>query len=90
MKVFEAIDSMRRLTEKGETFSVGFMSYSYEKNTSKGFIRIEKAKLRKQHTKERNRFTDYMLQFLDTSTMEYASCWQPLLLEFNDNELELT
>ena len=55
-----------------------------------GFVRIEKAKLRKQHTKERNRFTDYMLQFLDTSTMEYASCWQPLLLEFNDNELELT
>ena len=80
---------MRRLTEQGQTFSVAFMSYSYEQDKSQGFVRIENAKLRKQHTKERNRFNDYMLQFLNVDTMEYASCWQPLLMEFNDIELEL-
>lgn len=80
---------MRQLSAEGKSFSFGFMSYSYERRRSDGVIRVEHARLRKQSRKENNRFADYMLNYIDLDTMEYASCWQPLLLEFNGEELEL-
>lgn len=80
---------MRRKTEQGECFSFSFMSFSYERRKSDGIIKIERAKLRKQSRKEKNRFADYMLNFIDMDTMEYGMCWQPLLLEFDGHELEL-
>lgn len=89
MVIYEAINEMRRCSERGESFSFAFMSYSYERRKSDGIVKIERARLRKQSRKENNRFSDYMLNFIDMDTMEYKMCWQPLLLEFNGHELEL-
>ncbi|RHA57618.1 hypothetical protein DW932_18065 [Bacteroides intestinalis] len=89
MEVYEAINEMRRCSERGESFSFAFMSYSYERRKSGGIVKIERARLRKQSRKENNRFADYMLNFIDLDTMEYGMCWQPLLLEFNGHELKL-
>lgn len=89
MKVYEAINEMRAKTERGESFSFAFMSYSYERKKSDGIVKVERAKLRKQSRKENNRFADYMLNFIDLNTLEYGMCWQPLLLEFDGHELEL-
>nr|DAH22424.1 MAG TPA: hypothetical protein [Caudoviricetes sp.] len=89
MEVYEAINEMRRCSERGESFSFAFMSYSYERRKSGGIVKIERARLRKQSRKENNRFADYMLNFIDLDTMDYEMCWQPLLLEFNGHELEL-
>lgn len=80
---------MRACSERGESFSFSFMSYSYERRKSDGIVKIEHARLRRQSRKENNRFADYMLNFIDLDTMEYGMCWQPLLLEFNGEELEL-
>ena len=80
MDVYEAINEMRRKTEQRESFSFAFMS---------GIVKIERARLRKQSKKENKRFADYMLNFIDLDTMEYGMCWQPLLLEFNGNDLDL-
>lgn len=90
MEIYEAIRQMKEKSERGEVFSFAFMSYSYERNKSQGIIKIEHARLRKQSTLETNRFADYMLNFIDTDTLEYGMCWQMLLLEFDGNELELT
>lgn len=89
MNIYEAINEMRRCSERGESFSFAFMSYSYERRKSDGIVKIERARLRKQSKKENNRFADYMLNFIDLDAIEYGMCWQPLLLEFNDHELEL-
>lgn len=90
MDVWKAITEMRACTERGESFSFSFMSFSYDRKKSDGIIRIERAKLRKQSRSETNRFSDFMLNFYNIDTLEYGSCWQPLLLEFNGEELELT
>ena len=90
MKIYEAIDRMRALSEKGKSFSFSFMSYSYERRKSDGIVYVERARLRRQSRKENNRFADYMLNFIDLDAMEYGMCWQPLLLEFNGFELELS
>lgn len=89
MNVFSAIDRMRQLSSEGKSFSFSFMSYSYERRKSDGVVHVEHARLRKQSRKENNRFSDYMLNFINLDTMEYGTCWQPLLLDFNDIELEL-
>lgn len=90
MNVFSAIDRMRQLSSEGKSFSFSFMSYSYERRRSDGVVHVEHARLRKQSRKENNRFADYMLNFIDMDTMEYGTCWQPLLLEFDGIELELS
>lgn len=90
MKVYEAIEQMRALSERGESFSFSFMSYSYDRRKSDGIVHVERARLRKQCTKKQNRFADYMLNYYDMDTVEDGRCWQPLLLEFNGIELELS
>lgn len=90
MNVFQAIDEMRRLSAEGKSFSFSFMSYSYERRKSEGIVVVNRARLRKQSRKENNRFADYMLNFIDLDTMEYGMCWQPLLLTFNGDELDLS
>ena len=87
MNVFQAIDEMSSCPPRK---SFPFLhEYSYERRKSDGVITVNNARLRKQSHKENNRFADYMLNFINLDTMEYGMCWQPLLLSFNDNELEL-
>lgn len=89
MDVFKAIDKMRRLSEEGQSFSFSFMSYSYDRKKSEGIVQVRHARLRKQSRKEHNRFSNYMLNYINLDTLENGSCWQPLLLTFNNEELEL-
>ncbi|KAA6348960.1 hypothetical protein EZS27_003560 [termite gut metagenome] len=90
MDIYKAIRRMREISEQSETFSFAFMSYSYERGTSDGVVKVEHARLRKQTDTEKNRFADYQLNYIDTDTAEYGACWQLLLLEFDGNELELS
>ncbi len=89
MDVYEAIDRMRELSRLRIPFSFSFMSYSIARRKSEGIICIRRARLCKQNRKERNRYSSYMLNYIDLDTGKQASCWQPLLLTFNDNELQL-
>lgn len=89
MNVYTAIEEMRRLSELRIPFSFSYMSYSIARRKSEGIVCIRRARLCKQNRKERNRYTDYMLNYIDLDTDKRASCWQPLLLTFNDNELQL-
>lgn len=87
--MYKAIDEMRRLSERREGFSFSYMSFSISRRTSEGVITVRRARLCKQRREDRNRYRDYMLDYIDLDTGERHSCWQPLLLTFNDNELEL-
>ena len=89
MDVFTAIDKMRRLSEEGQSFSFSFMSYSIARRKSEGIVTVSRARLNKQSRKERNCYADYMLNYINLDTLENGSCWQPLLLTFNNEELEL-
>lgn len=89
MDVYEAIRQMKILSDKGISFSLSFMSYSYSRDASHGVVTVEHAQLRSANRQERNRFSDYMLNFIDLDTLEKKSCWQMLLLEFNGQMLEL-
>ena len=80
---------MRRLSERRESFGFSYMSYSHTRRKSEGIVTVRRARLCKQSRKERNQYADYMLNYIDLDTGERHACWQPLLLAFNDKELEL-
>ena len=89
MDVYAAIDEMRRLSARRESFSFSYMSYSISRRKSEGVIAVRRARLCKQRREDRNRYRDYMLEYMDLETGERRTCWQPLLLTLNDTELEL-
>lgn len=89
MTIYQAIQQMRELTAKGECFSFSFLSYSYDKNRSGGIVHVPRARLAKQSKTEQNRFADYMLNYVDMDLLETHRCWQPLLLEFNGQQLSI-
>jgi len=90
MTVYEAIAEMRRLTDRRESFSFSYMSYSMERKKSSGIVTVPRAILRAQMTKETNKFADYLLNYFDLNLMENRVCWQPLIMTFNNEPLELT
>ena len=89
MDVFKAIEEMRKLSERRESFSFSHMTYSIARRRSEGIVTVRRARLCKQSRKERNQYSDYMLNYIDLDTGHRHSCWQPLLLTFNGEELEL-
>lgn len=90
MTVYDAINKMRELTKNGESFSFSFMSYSIEKRRSEGIIHVPHARLAKQSRKSQNQYADYMINFIDLDLMKDRHCWQPLIIEFNDQPLTLS
>lgn len=89
MKVFDAIKEMRELSKKGECFSFSFMSYSMTKGTSDGPVVISRARLTKQSDKKKVEQADNMLNFIDLDRGKFRHCYQPLLMTFNGNKLNL-
>lgn len=90
LTVHEAIDTMRELTKAGRTFSFSFLSYSETMADSHGIIEVNKAKLGKSDKVEHNRNADIMLNFINVNTGEQKRFYQPLLIDFNGQQVELT
>ena len=88
MKVYEAIQNMRRLTQQKQEFAFSFMSYSLSRDKSEGEVFVEHALLVNNAKDSRNAFQDFMLNFLDTDTGTRRQCWQPLIMSFNHTPLD--
>ena len=77
------------MSARRESFSFSYMSYSIARRKSEGVVTVRRARLCKQSRRDRNQYSDYMLDYIDLETGERRTCWQPLLLTLNDTELEL-
>lgn len=89
MTVYEAIEKMRSLTKMGIPFSFSYMTYSQDKNFSDGPKTVNRAKLRPGTNKINNAFSEIMLNYIDLDTDEPRQFYQPLLMTFNGQILEL-
>lgn len=89
MTVYQAIAQMRATSERGGEFSFMFMSYSETRQKSEGIVSVPRARLAKRDdSKVAN--ADIMLSYLDLDTGEQRRVYQPLLMMFNGQKLELT
>lgn len=86
--LFEAIRLMRQISKKKGSFSLTFMSYSRTRGKSDGIIDVPHARLRPQE-KNGGEFSDHMLNYVDLDTGEALRFWQPCLMYFNGQKVEL-
>lgn len=89
MDVFEAIKEMRSISKQGGEFSMSFMSYSLTRRKSEGVVFISRTRLSKQAKADKVEHADDLLNFVDLDRGEYHRLYQPLLMTFNGNKLNL-
>ena len=89
MDVYTAIHRMREMSDRGIACSFTYMSYSEDNNKSHGIVEVLHGRLRKQSAVKDNRNADIMLNYIDLDTNEYRRFYQPLLMEFEGQKLEL-
>lgn len=89
MTVYQAIKKMRELSKAGQSFSFSYMSYSMDRRASHGIVEVRRARLERASTQEQNRHADIMLNYWDMDLMENRRCYQPLLMTFEGQNLEL-
>lgn len=89
MHLFDAISEMRILTKQQKEFSIAFMSHDRGRQKSSGLIEIGRAQLRASTPEDQNKFSDYMLNYLDKVLNRPGQLWQPCLMYFNEYKIEL-
>lgn len=87
MKLYDAIDEMRRLSREGKPFSFSFMSYNSSQGTSDGVVHVRKARTMKREALEFNRNAEMQERYLDLDTMQPRRFWHPLLMTFNGEKV---
>jgi hypothetical protein len=90
MDIYEAIEQMREISRKGGEFSMTFMSYSETAGKSEGPASVDRARLRARPNQEQNKNAEMMEAYTDLITGEPRQFYQPLLMIFNGQKVELT
>lgn len=88
MTVYEAIQQMRQLTLKKQSFAMSYMSYSRTRGESHGEVEVEHALLIKNPKTDDEDVQNFMLTYRDQDTGEAHHFWQPLLMSFDHRPLE--
>lgn len=87
MKLYDAIDEMRRLSREGRPFSFSFMSYNSSKGTSDGVVYVGRARTMKREALEFNQYAEIQERYMDLDTMQPRRFWHPLLMTFNSEKV---
>ena len=89
MDVYEAISEMRRLSSEGKPFSFSFMSCNLTEGKSEGVVYVRHGKLRKREKTDHHRYSEMVEAYVNLDTMENRRFYQPLLMTFNGEKVEL-
>ena len=90
MNVYSAIDKMREISRRKGEFSFSFMSFSETTGKSEGVKDVSRARLRARPTVQQNKNGEIMEAYTDLDTGEARQFYQPLLMLFNGQKVELT
>lgn len=89
MKLYEAIDEMRRLSKEGIPFSFTYMSYNSTKGTSDGIVHVQQARLVKRESEQFNKFAEDQERYYNLTTGEVRRFWHPLLMFLNGETVKI-
>jgi len=87
INLYQAVDQMRKLTTRGETFSMKFRKWDRQRACGGDIAIIPHARLRKKASDEQVASSSHKLYFTDTDTGRARVCWQCLLVEFNGRKV---
>ncbi len=89
MIIWDAIEKMRRLSKEGKAFSFTFMSCDTTRRNSEGPVEVHHARLLSRELGEKYSDADIIERYLNLDTMETRRFYQPLLMTFNGETVEM-
>lgn len=87
MKLYDAINEMRRLSHEGKPFSFSFMSYNSSKGTSDGVVYVRQGRTMMRERLDFNQNAEQQERYMDLDTMQPRRFWHPLLMTFNGEKV---
>jgi hypothetical protein len=90
MQLFDALQSMRKLSDQGASFSFTFMSYSRSRQRSHGIIEVRHARLKPRAREASYEHSDIIEEYIDLDTGEARRFYQPTLMFFNGKKITLS
>lgn len=89
MKLFDALHEMRRLSAEVKSFAFSFMSFDATRKKSDGIVYVRHGRLRKRESAKYNKNAEIMEAYTDLDTTEPRQFYQPLLMTFNGEKVDL-
>lgn len=90
MNTWDAIAEMRRLSKEGKSFSFAFMSCDLARRQSQGIVEVAHARFLSREMGTKYEDADIIERYINLDTMEARRFYQPLLMAFNGESVELT
>lgn len=78
---------MRRLTAKGCSFSMSFMSYNSTSRSSEGVVDVARAKLRKKADAKFYKNANVLIPYEDMDSGKARQFYLPCLMSFNGEKV---
>ncbi len=87
IKIKDAMQRMRELTQANIPFSIGFITYNESNQTSKGYKLVDKALLRPGYRKNQSKKSNVLIAYTDEAVAQPRHFYLPLLLMFNGHTI---
>lgn len=85
INLYEALKTMRTLSELGAGFSITFLTYN-KNGTSNGIKKVTKCWLRKGYKDNQSEMAKYLISYIDEGNNN-RQFYLPLLLSFNEKKI---
>lgn len=89
MIIWDAIETMRRLSAEGKSFSFSFMSCDRSKERSEGIVEVIHGRLKSRERADKHQDADIIERYINLDTMEVRRFYQPLLMTFNGENVSM-
>lgn len=89
MIIWDAIQAMRQLSDEGKAFSFSFMSCDRTKERSEGIIEVLNGRLLSRERADKYADAEIIERYINLDTMEVRRFYQPLLMTFNGENVQM-
>ena len=89
IQLYKAIQAMKDLSDRGDTFSIAFRKYNRQTRRGGALVRLDAVRCRPKAADEDVENSSHKLYLTDTTTGRALVCWQILVTEFNGQQTVL-
>lgn len=89
MDLYDAIHTMRDLSDRNKPFDFTFMSCNLTDGKSEGVVEVRHARLLSREDGRHHKDAEFVERYMDLNTMAVRHFYQPLLMTFNGIKVTL-
>ena len=86
--MYDALQRMRKLSDMGVPFTIGYVSYNKTTQRSEGYKEVSNVVLRAGYREDQSSLANILIAYTDLKDESYKQFYLPLLLMFNGFKIE--